>query len=112
MNSTTRLKSLSNKVRSLEQEKATVETKLVNEIVEVMTANKIDVNQVRTVYRKRFSLDRPDNKRYAKRPIKYRDPETNDTWSGVGVLPRWLRGKVEQGYKLEDFSVSESNSQS
>lgn len=108
MDSTTRLKTLSKKARSLEQEKASVENKLVNEIVEVMTANKIDVNKVRTVYRKRFSEDRPENRRYAKRPVKYRDPETNNTWSGVGVLPRWLRGRLEQGHRIEDFSVNET----
>lgn len=33
-------------------------------------------------------------------PIKYRDTETGDTWTGRGRAPKWLDGK-----NREDFSI-------
>lgn len=38
-------------------------------------------------------------------PAKYRDPQTGDTWSGRGLMPRWLRAKVATGQTKEDFAV-------
>lgn len=35
--------------------------------------------------------------------VKYRHPETNETWTGRGRLPKWLLGK-----NREDFLVAES----
>ena len=32
--------------------------------------------------------------------VKYRNPETGETWTGRGRAPRWLEGK-----NLEDFAV-------
>lgn len=39
-------------------------------------------------------------KRASKAPVKYRDPETGNTWSGRGREPRWLAGR-----NREDFLV-------
>lgn len=37
---------------------------------------------------------------------KYRDPETPDnTWSGRGKQPAWLRDKLDQGHALEEFAL-------
>jgi DNA-binding protein H-NS len=36
--------------------------------------------------------------------IKYRDKEGN-TWAGRGAQPVWLREKLKDGAKLEDFAV-------
>lgn len=38
-------------------------------------------------------------------PIKYRDRETGETWTGRGLMPKWLRAKIEAGAKIEDFLV-------
>lgn len=35
---------------------------------------------------------------------KYRGP-TGETWSGRGLMPRWLAALVKQGRKKEDFAV-------
>lgn len=35
---------------------------------------------------------------------KYRGPN-GETWSGRGLMPRWLATLVEQGRKKEDFSI-------
>jgi len=37
-------------------------------------------------------------------PIKYRDRSGN-TWAGRGAQPVWLREKLKDGAKLEDFAV-------
>ena len=37
-------------------------------------------------------------------PVKYRDKSGN-TWAGRGAQPVWLREKLKNGAKLEDFAV-------
>lgn len=37
-------------------------------------------------------------------PAKYRDRSGN-TWAGRGAIPVWLREKIKDGAKLEDFAV-------
>ena len=39
------------------------------------------------------------------RPAKYRDPETGETWSGRGRVPRWLKAAERRGRKREEFAV-------
>ena len=46
---------------------------------------------------------RPGNK------PKYYDPETGRTWSGIGAIPDWLRGKNLALYEIER-QLRESNS--
>jgi DNA-binding protein H-NS len=40
-------------------------------------------------------------------PVKYRDKEGN-TWAGRGAQPVWLREKLKDGAKLEDFAVQKT----
>jgi DNA-binding protein H-NS len=37
-------------------------------------------------------------------PVKYRDKSGN-TWAGRGAQPVWLREKLKNGAKLEDFAA-------
>lgn len=37
---------------------------------------------------------------------KYRDEKTGNAWSGNGALPSWIKAALNDGKKLEDFSVS------
>lgn len=37
--------------------------------------------------------------------IKYKSPETGETWTGVGRTPGWLASQLEAGKTLEDFRV-------
>ena len=39
------------------------------------------------------------------RPARYRDPETGETWSGRGRVPRWLKAAEQRGRKREKFAV-------
>ena len=34
---------------------------------------------------------------------KYRDPKTNDTWSGRGRMARWLKVKQDAGEKIDRY---------
>lgn len=36
---------------------------------------------------------------------KYRDSATGDSWSGRGLQPNWLKARLSEGRKLEDFAV-------
>jgi DNA-binding protein H-NS len=40
---------------------------------------------------------------------KYRNPQTSETWSGRGKLPRWLAAAMKSGRKMEEFRISEAN---
>jgi DNA-binding protein H-NS len=40
-------------------------------------------------------------------PPKYRDKSGN-TWAGRGAQPVWLREKLKEGAKLEDFAVQKA----
>jgi len=40
---------------------------------------------------------------------KYRNPQTSETWSGRGKLPRWLVAAMKSGRKIEEFRISEGN---
>lgn len=37
-------------------------------------------------------------------PVKYRGPNA-ETWSGRGLMPRWLAAQVAQGKTKESFAV-------
>ena len=39
------------------------------------------------------------------RPAKCRDPETGETWSGRGRVPRWPKAAERRGRKREGFAV-------
>lgn len=49
-----------------------------------------------------------DAKRRRKYPRvlpKYRNPQTSETWSGRGKLPRWLVAAKKSGRKIEEFRI-------
>ena len=37
--------------------------------------------------------------------VKYRDPRTNETWSGRGRMPNWLKRRQEAGEDIEEYLV-------
>jgi hypothetical protein len=37
--------------------------------------------------------------------IKYRDPATNETWTGRGRMATWLKRKQEAGEDIEEYLV-------
>lgn len=46
----------------------------------------------------------PANGSKARTPtVAYRDARTGETWSGRGLMPKWLKVRMENGQKLEEF---------
>ena len=43
--------------------------------------------------------------RQGKVKAKYRDPKTNETWSGRGRMASWLKSKEDAGEKIEKYLV-------
>ena len=43
--------------------------------------------------------------RRGKVKAKYRDPKTNETWSGRGRMASWLKSKQDAGEKVEKYLV-------
>jgi len=43
--------------------------------------------------------------RRSKVKAKYRDPKTNETWSGRGRMASWLKTKQDAGENIEKFLV-------
>jgi DNA-binding protein H-NS len=40
-------------------------------------------------------------------PPKYRDPVTQNTWTGRGNAPNWLKGYKAQGRNLDEFLIDQ-----
>jgi DNA-binding protein H-NS len=36
---------------------------------------------------------------------KYRHPGTGETWSGRGIVPKWMAAEIAQGKKRDDFLI-------
>jgi len=43
--------------------------------------------------------------RTGKVKAKYRDPKTNETWSGRGRMASWLKSKQDAGEKIEKYLI-------
>jgi DNA-binding protein H-NS len=41
---------------------------------------------------------------------KYRNPQTAETWSGRGKVPRWLVAAMKSGSKMEEFRIGKGSS--
>lgn len=42
-------------------------------------------------------------------PIRYRDPETGNTWTGRGLAPKWMAEKIKAGMTKADFLIPDSD---
>jgi DNA-binding protein H-NS len=48
-----------------------------------------------------------DDKRAAVKP-KYQDPASGKTWTGRGVMPKWMKAAVEAGRSRDEFLIPEN----
>jgi DNA-binding protein H-NS len=51
------------------------------------------------------AVARKSTRRRGKVKAKYRDPKTNETWSGRGRMASWLKSKQDAGEKIEKYLV-------
>jgi DNA-binding protein H-NS len=54
-------------------------------------------------------VDTKRRRKYPRVMPKYRNPQTSETWSGRGKLPRWLVAAMKTGRKIEEFRIGEGN---
>lgn len=47
------------------------------------------------------------DKRAAVKP-KYRDPASGKTWTGRGVMPKWMKAAVDAGRSRDEFLIPEN----
>lgn len=84
---------LDNQIDQARQHELADAVKRVRELIEEYGLSQADV----------FSSARkarPQNGAARKVAPKYRNPETNETWTGRGRQPRWIQGK-----ELSDFLI-------
>ncbi|MDN7592148.1 H-NS histone family protein [Burkholderia seminalis] len=68
---------------------------VLSEIIRQMIAYEISLDDIAmALYARQDSAKR-------KRMPKYMDPDSGRTWSGVGRMPTWLRGKNPNDYQLK-----------
>ena len=48
---------------------------------------------------------RKSGRKGGKVKAKYRDPKSNETWSGCGRMASWLKSKQDVGEKIEKYLV-------
>ena len=53
----------------------------------------------------RNSASKSRRRKGRKAPIKFRDPDSGNSWSGRGLTPVWLREYEANGGKRSDFAV-------
>lgn len=49
---------------------------------------------------------KPVRRKYPKVLPRYRNPESEETWSGRGKRPRWLVAAMEMGRDMQEFLIS------
>lgn len=54
-----------------------------------------------------LTSDAKRRRKYPRVLPKYRNPQTSETWSGRGKLPRWLVAAMKSGRKIEEFRISQ-----
>jgi DNA repair protein RadC len=52
----------------------------------------------------RPEVDRRGLRRRA--PVRFRDPETGETWAGRGTMATWIRRRLDEGRELKEFRVA------
>ena len=53
-----------------------------------------------------YEIDKKSTRKGSKVAIKYRDPNNSEnTWTGRGVMPRWLRDLLNAGRDRSEFEV-------
>ncbi len=107
---------LETKARRLESAANDRKRKAVQEVLALMKKSGVTLDDLRApeggrVTSKRASrakatpaADRPT----VKVPVKYRNPETGDAWSGRGRTPVWLAALEKQGRTRSEFLVADA----
>lgn len=96
---------IQNQIALLQQQAAEIKaqefSKTLQDIKDKMAAFGITVADIEGVKPK---VKKSGSKSSNPAPVKYRGPN-GETWSGRGLMPRWLAACVAQGQDKEQFAV-------
>lgn len=83
-----------------------VRQEVIQQINNLMAAHNLTAADLNESMRKtRGALaDAPAPSR-SKVAAKFRDPDSGQTWSGRGLMPKWLRAALDAGRAKESFAV-------
>lgn len=84
----------------IEQVRKTERNTQIKEIIQTMELFNISLDDLAEVLQKK---NKPKVKR--KTVAKYQNPETNETWSGLGNKPIWVKAILAEGKNLDDFLI-------
>lgn len=116
-NYTTQRRKIDKEIQRLQKQAAALEQKqrgpVINEIVRNMRQYDITPEDIEAAF---STKRRSPAKRAAKAagaatartpvPPKYRNPETNATWSGRGKPPRWISDAESAGQNRDSFLIN------
>lgn len=102
--------------QKLEKELAKIQKKLkaiqnkrrkpvITSIVKSMREYDISLEEIEAVYNRKSAKKVKTNTVKKPVPPKYRNPNTNDTWSGRGKAPRWITEAESAGKSRDDFLI-------
>ncbi len=103
---------LETRARRLEATANDRKRKAVQEVLALMKKSGLSIDDLREPAKGRAAAAKPARARRgegaprAKAPVKYRDPQTGDAWTGRGRTPRWLAALEAQGRSRDEFLVS------
>jgi len=91
------LQKQANEIRSFEL------TQTIQEILSKMEAYGITLDDLERI-KGRPRKHSVSNKSVNPAPVKYRGPN-GETWSGRGLMPKWLRALTDQGQSKESYLI-------
>ncbi|NUX58718.1 H-NS histone family protein [Paraburkholderia youngii] len=71
------------------EERTRVRTETLDALRDMLASGTLTHDDLRAL----IPRDAPANPRSRKKPPKYRDPHSGDTWTGQGAEPNWIKGK-------------------
>lgn len=107
------IKQIDEKLRRLETQRARhIKSKIVPSIVKQMRQNGITPNDIVEAWNVRGAVVTPLRRKTSPlaagpRQAKYKNPHSDETWSGVGKRPFWLRDAEQAGHHRDEFLIRE-----
>jgi len=108
------MQKIEKEIQKLQKQAKTLQAKrrgpILTSIIRSMREYDITPNDIAAAYNKKTSTS-PARKTSAgtaaKRtvPVKYRHPQTDETWTGRGKAPRWITQAEAEGKARSDFLI-------
>lgn len=89
---------ISNAEKALKSKKANQRKEIIAQIKDLAASIDIAIDIQET--------EKKSSRKGTKAAIKYRHPENPEqTWTGRGVMPRWMRALLDAGHSKSEFEI-------